>query len=112
MSRKRGPSRAMRTLLMRVNKHLEGDELPGSIYAELSGTAIDQPRRFMIPVGSGFRWHEEPVVPGEFLLQVRFPSGVVLSEDVRVAPGGEEPVQVVVRPEQSAREHLSWPGLL
>jgi len=99
-------------LWLRVEKYLEGDQLPGSVYAELSGTGIRGARRFMIPAGWQTEWHREPVEPGQFLVQVRLPSGTVISRDVTVSPETGAPRQVVIRPEPSAHEYLSWPQFL
>lgn len=102
----------MAKLWLRVDKWLDGDNLPNVVYGELKGPGIKGSRAVMLPVGEYEEWRRTKVDGGRYFLHVTLPSGQLVSRHIDVPPDAVEPITVVMEPPQSAHEWLSWPQFL
>lgn len=102
----------MSVLRLRVDKWLDGDNLPNVVYGELKGPGIKGSRVVMLPAGKYEEWRRTNVDGGLYFLHVTLPSGQLVSRHIDVPPDAAEPINLVIEPPQSAHEYLSWPQFL
>lgn len=106
----------MAKLWLRVDKWLDGDNLPNVVYGELKGPGIKGSCPVMLPVGEyeeGYEeWRKTNVDGGRYFLHVTLPSGQLVSRHIDVPPDAVEPITVVMEPPESAHEWLSWSQFL
>lgn len=108
----------MSTLRLRVDKYVDSDGgPPPQVFARIrdldetrrgtSGFVIDR----MIPIsGQSNDAAAITLSPGHYFVEVRLPSGEVLSDDVRVPADGEG--ELVLKTEDSPHEWLGWQHLM
>ncbi|MBZ2194683.1 hypothetical protein [Occultella gossypii] len=106
----------MSELLLRVDKYLDGAEVPHGAVAQVlafdsrggRSPAADV-RDVVVPVGGNVAPASIPVEPGDYLIEVLLPNGERTSAEVRA---GEAPVSVDLAVTHSPREWLSWQHLV
>jgi hypothetical protein len=107
----------MTTLDIRVNKHLAGTDASGGAVGNVyqlpdPAASSKSPMKLVagpvaIPVGPGQTYASVAVGPGDYLVQVRMPTGYEINTTVSVSAADPEPVQVTLEAERSPHEWLS-----
>ncbi|WP_163542313.1 hypothetical protein [Occultella kanbiaonis] len=106
----------MSELLLRVDKYLDGAEVPHAGVAQVlafdshgaRAPAADV-RDVIVPVGGNVVPASIPVEPGDYLVEVLLPNGERTSAEVTAA---DAPVSVDLAATHSPREWLSWQHLV
>ena len=101
------------TLHLGVRKSLNGDSVDAQsgVLAEIVPLGrLGKTIQLLVPIGPRDATRSIDVPPGELSVQVRLPSGEILTDNIRVDDGQE--ATLVLKSRRSPHEWMSWPRFL